>query len=211
MSVEKRVYVVGAGGHAKVVISTMRAEGYDVDAVFDDDGHKCGKQLLGVPVVGSITDLQRLGPARAVLAVGSNSARKALAARLDGMDWVRVVHPSATLHPTVRLGPGTVVFAGAIIQPDTIIGAHSIVNTGATIDHDCVIGDYVHVAPGAHLAGGVRLDEGVLLGIGSAVIPGVRIGSWATVGAGGVVVKDLDAGVVAVGAPARVVRQTESV
>lgn len=207
MGNERDVYIVGAGGHAKVVISTLHAAGYDVKGVFDDDEGKWGEQLLGVPVIGAPAELNNLSPVRALVAVGGNPIRKALVERFIKVDWVTVIHPSAEVHSSVRLGAGTVVFAGAIIQPDAIIGAHAIINTGALIDHDCVIGDYAHVAPRANLAGGVWLGEGVFLGIGSSVIPGVRIGSWTTLGAGGVAIKNLPSGAVAVGLPARVIKQ----
>jgi sugar O-acyltransferase (sialic acid O-acetyltransferase NeuD family) len=207
MSAGREVYVVGGGGHAKVVVSTLLAAGYEVEAALDDDAGAHGTRLLGVPVIGPVDELKRLGPVRAVLAIGGNRIRKKLSHRFGKVEWMSVVHPRATVHPSVRIGAGTVVFAGAIIQPDTIIGAHAIINTGATVDHDCVVGDYVHIAPGGHVAGGVRLDEGVLLGIGSAVAPGVRVGSWTTVGAGGVAVRDLPAGVTAVGVPVRILNK----
>jgi UDP-perosamine 4-acetyltransferase len=200
---DQGVYVVGAGGHAKVVVSTLQAAGYSVKAIFDDDSRKWGVRLSSIPVEGPTAEVERLERARVVLAIGDNATRRALSKRLQGADWVTAVHPDAFVHPSVRLGPGAVVFAGAVIQPDTVVGAHGIINTGATIDHDCVIGSCAHVAPGTHLGGDVRLGEGVFLGIGSSVIPGVEIDRWAVVGAGGVVVNDLPAGVVATGVPAK--------
>lgn len=203
----REVCVVGGGGHAKVVVGTLQAAGYGVRAVFDDDPGKWGSGLLGVPVRGAAGEIEGLHSARTVLAVGDNASRKRLAERFRVADWVTVVHPEAFVHPSVRLGPGTVVFAGAVVQPDTVVGAHCIINTGATVDHDCVLDDYVHVAPGANLAGGVRLGEGVIMGIGGVATPGARVGAWTTVGAGSVVIGELPAGVVAVGTPARPVRR----
>lgn len=194
--------VIGAGGHAKVVVATARAAGFDVVAVLDDDGSRRGRAILGARVEGTTAELGRWPDALALLAIGSNRVRKELAARLPAR-WATLVHPSAVVHESVRIGEGTVVFAGAVIQPDTVLGAHVIVNTAASIDHDCQVGDFAHVAPGSHLAGGVSLGEGAFLGIGAKVIPGRRVGSWATVGAGGVVIRDIGEGCVAVGVPAR--------
>ncbi|MBI5017709.1 MAG: acetyltransferase [Deltaproteobacteria bacterium] len=199
----REVYVAGAGGHAKVVLSTLLACGFAPKAIYDDAPETWGKTVLGVPVLGPIGDLAARLPLPVVVAVGSNSARKTVVARLDGAEWVTTVHPTAFVDPTVNLGPGTVVFAGAMVQTDTRIGEHCIVNTGATIDHDCVFGPFAHAAPGSHCAGGVHLGEGALLGIGACVIPGRRVGAWARVGAGATVVRDLPEGVTAVGCPAR--------
>ena len=197
------VYVVGAGGHGKVVVSTLQAAGFAVEGVFDDDPRKDGAVVLGVPVLGTIEALETHERCRAVLAIGDNAFRKELAERLRGVEWVTAVHPTAVVHPSVQVAAGTVIFAGAVIQPDTVIGVHGIVNTAATVDHDGVLGDYVHVAPGVHLAGEVRLGDGVFLGVGASVVSGRAVGDWSTVGAGGVVVRDVPAGVVAVGVPAQ--------
>src|SRR4051812_20361035 len=53
----------------------------------------------------------------------------------------------------------------------------------------------------------VAIGDGVWLGAGAIVCPGVSIGENTVVGAGSVVTRDLPAGVVAYGNPARVVRE----
>jgi sugar O-acyltransferase (sialic acid O-acetyltransferase NeuD family) len=194
--------VIGAGGHAKVVIATARAAGHHDITVHDDDPARHGERLLDAPVVGTAAAVLADPTALAVLAIGDNATRLRLA-RGARCRFATIVHPGAHVEPSVVVGAGTVVFAGCTIQPDTRIGAHVIVNTGATIDHDCAIGDGVHVAPGTHLAGNVTLGEGVFLGIGTVVIPGRTIGAWTRVGAGAAVVHDLPGGVTAVGVPAR--------
>jgi sugar O-acyltransferase (sialic acid O-acetyltransferase NeuD family) len=191
------IVVIGAGGHAKVVISTLAARGLPIAAVFDDDDTKWGMDAQGTRV--SPTERERGGSA--VIGIGDNGKRRDVASALN-FEWQTVIHPSAYVHPSARLGRGTVVFAGAVVQPDAVIGDHVIVNTGATVDHDCVVGDYAHLAPGVHLAGSVQVGEGAFLGIGSVVIPGVKIGRWSTLGAGAVAIRDLADGVVAVGVPA---------
>ena len=201
MSVRPRLVVLGGGGHAKVVISTLQAAGHTVDAVLDDDARKWGSVVLGVPVVGPIEETPAARFDLGVIAVGDNAMRKALCARIR-LSWLRVTHPAAYVHPSAQLGPGCVVFAGAVIQPEAIVGAHVIVNTAASIDHDCRVGDFVHLGPGCHLSGAVGVGEGVFLGTGSAVLPAVTIGDWTTVGAGGVVIHNLPERIVAVGVPA---------
>lgn len=194
---EDGIVVIGAGGHAKVVISTLTACGLPVAAVFDDDDIKWGMDVHGTRV--SRTERERGGSA--VIGIGDNVKRKEVARALS-FEWQTVVHPSACVDPSAKLGRGTVVFAGAIVQPGAVIGEHVIVNTGATIDRDCIVADYAHLAPGVHLAGSVHVGEGAFLGIGSVVSPGVKIGRWSTLGAGAVAIRDLADGVMAAGVPA---------
>lgn len=196
------VLVVGGGGHAKVVVATLRAAGHAVAGVLDDAPGAGGRTVLGVPVLGPVGQLgKHAGPA--VLAIGSNRVRHRLAEAYPEIEWLRVVHPAATVHTSVRVGEGTVVFAGAVLQPDAEIGRHVIINTGATVDHDSRLGDFVHVAPGSHLSGAVTVEEGGFLGVGASAAPGVTVGAWGTVGAGGVVIRDLPPNVTSVGVPAR--------
>lgn len=195
--------VVGAGGHAKVVVATARAAGLRVAAIVDDTSARWGTTVLGVPVSGPSEPVLADPEALVVLAIGDNAARRRRASGAR-CRFAAVVHPSAIVDPTVRIGAGSVVFAGTVIQPDAAIGDHAIVNTAASIDHDCVLGEAVHVAPGCRLAGNVTLGDEVFLGIGVVVIPGISIGARTLVGAGATVVRDLPADVLAAGVPARV-------
>jgi sugar O-acyltransferase (sialic acid O-acetyltransferase NeuD family) len=203
-------FVIGAGGHARVVIAAMQSAGYVIDGVLDDDEATHGSVVEGVPVIGVLTLLERYKDVCAVIAIGSNSTRRSIAARFPAVQWMVVVHSSAWIAPSVSLGAGTVVSAGAVVQPGAIVGRHCIVNTMTSVDHDCSLEDFVHLAPGVRLAGNVRVDEGALLGVAAHAIPGVRIGAWSVVGAGSTVVADLPADCVSFGNPARVRRKVIS-
>lgn len=196
----RKVVVIGAGGHAKVVISTAQAMGMQVVALYDD-GSPIGREILGVRVTGATAEAENCGYP-AVIGIGSNAVRSSLAAQI-GCEWATLVHPAATVHESVVLGPGTVIFAGVVVQPDTHIGGQAILNTGCSVDHDCIIGDAVHIGPGARLCGGVSIGEGTLVGVGAAVIPGVSIGRWSVVGAGAAVVGKHGANERLLGVPAR--------
>jgi len=201
----KILQVIGAGGHAKVVIQTARAAGFEPIAVFDDDISHQGTMLCGVPVKGKIADIHKNG-GKSVIAIGNNVLRKKLAESL-GCDWATIIHPTAVIDQTVQIGPGTVIFAGSVIQVDSRIGNHVIVNTSASIDHDCTIDNYSHIAPGCRLCGKVHVGEGTLLGVGTCVTPLLSIGSWSVIGAGATVVAEISDQVVAVGSPAKIIRK----
>jgi sugar O-acyltransferase (sialic acid O-acetyltransferase NeuD family) len=203
----RRLFLLGGGGHAKVVIDAARAAGdYDVVGTFDDDPARQGGDVLGVPIVGPICEesLAQHDVRLAVIAIGNNRVRQRLARRFDhSVQWATIVHPRAIVATSATLGRGSVAFAGAIVQPAAEIGAHVILNTACSVDHDCRVGNFAHLAPGSHVAGDVRLGDGSLIGIGAAILPGRTVGTWATVGAGAVVVHDVPDGVIAKGVPAR--------
>lgn len=205
----KKVVVIGAGGHGKVVVSTLQASGVVVDAIYDDNPKHWGTQILAVPVCGPISEISA-APQRfsGIIGIGHAGVRQRVAESLT-IEWLTAVHPRAFVHPSVKLRAGTVVFAGAVLQPNVQIGSHVIVNTSASIDHDCEIGDFVGIGPGTHLSGTVRVGDRSLLGTGCSVLPNIKIESDVTVGAGTVVINDLPAGCTIVGPAPRIVRVTE--
>jgi sugar O-acyltransferase (sialic acid O-acetyltransferase NeuD family) len=202
-----RIILFGGGGHAKVILESLRAAQPGVEiAVLDDDPEAASRTILGLPVLGTRDWLADHWPeAEVVPAIGRN------AARADFMRWLAgtgrraasVVDPSARLSPSASLGAGSFLAPGAVVNAETVIGEGVIVNTGATIDHDCRIGFAAHIAPGAHLCGGVEVGEGALVGTGAVAIPKVRIGRGAVVGAGAAVTRDVPDGARVGGVPAR--------
>jgi sugar O-acyltransferase (sialic acid O-acetyltransferase NeuD family) len=202
----RHVIVLGGGGHAEVVISTLQAAGRAVDCILDDNDEIRSSHIQGVPVVGHTDRAHDFRHLEAIIAIGDNQKRRELAERAN-LDWTIAVHPSAVVHPDVPVGPGAVVFAGAVIQPGARIGAHAIINTSATVDHDCIVGDFAHIAPGVHLGGNVSVGEGAFIGLAAVVLPNHRVGEWATLGAGSVAIADTEPGSVAVGVPSRYVRR----
>ena len=185
------------------MISVLLSCGATIAGVLDDNSDLWGRSVLGVPVLGPLSEIQNLASCSAVIGVGDNADRRAVAEQFSGIEWARVIYPGAYVNPTASIGAGTVVFPGAIIAADVVIGAHVIVSGHATVGHDTILEDFTQVAPGVHIGGGVRVGSGTLLAIGSIVCPGVQIGAGAVLAAGAVAVRDIPAGCTAFGIPAR--------
>lgn len=201
-----RTVVVGAGGHARVVLSILRT--HPQVTVIGVVAPSLGS-IRGLPLLGGDEDLASLpgqGIEAAFVAVGDNGRRMELFGRCLslGFELVNAIHPAAVIDRTVRLGRGVAIMPGAVINCDAVIGDAAIVNTSASVDHDCVIGPGSHVAPGAHLSGYVALGAGVLVGIGASVGLGapIAIGDGAVIGAGAAALRDVPAGVTVAGLPA---------
>ncbi len=208
-----RVAVIGAGGHAKVIIDLLRAGGHDVVACLD--AGREGQTVSGVPVLGHESEaLPRLaaeGVTAAFVALGDNRLRQKVAASVEkmGFEMLNAVGRSSVISPGARLGKGCAIMEGAVINADARVGDFAIINTNASIDHDCVIGAFAHVAPGSALAGGVVLGDGVFMGVGSRAIPGVTITDGAVIGAGAVVVRNIESSGTWVGVPARQINKKD--
>lgn len=198
--------VVGAGGHAKVVVELARDNGFDV--VGCTDRNTDGPAVVGAPVIGDDSTLAALfasGIGFAAVGLGANALRLKVGRQLQAIGFALppLVHSSATVSPSVRLGSGVAVMAGAVINAETSVGDFSVVNTRAGVDHEGVIGHGAHIGPGASLSGSVNVGDEAFVGVGATVLPGVCIGKAAMLGGGSVAIRDIPAGATAVGAPAR--------
>ncbi len=203
------VIVLGAGGHARVVVDVLDCLGLEVLGCVDPVAPAA--MPAGLVYLGGDEEVLARDPAAVCLAngvgsIGRPTARVRLFARFKdrGYRFATVVHPAAVLAAGVELGEGVQVMARAVIQPGCRLGDDVIVNTGAVVDHDCRLGPHVHVAPGAVLSGGVTVGPEAHVGTGAAVIQGVMLGARCVVGAGAAVVADVPAEATVVGVPARI-------
>lgn len=203
------VILIGAGGHAAVVLDALALTGRPVLGLVDDDPALTGQQRHGHAVLGVGDaifehDPQDIELVNAVGSVGRPDARAAIYERFFARDYrfAQVVHPAAVVAEHAALCEGVHIMAGAVIQSGAAIHANALVNTRAVVDHDTAIGAHTHVAPGATVCGGVAIGAACHIGAGATVIQGVRISNGAVVAAGAVVVRDVEAGATVRGVPA---------
>lgn len=203
----KKLALLGASGHGKVIADAARVSGWQSVSFFDD-AWKESKNNGCWEVVGATTDLLcRLSEFDGVIvSIGNVKSRwgKHVQLKEAGARMVSIVHPSAVISPSARIGIGTAIMAGAIVNADAAIGESCIINTGASVDHDCILENGVHVCPGAHLSGGVSVGFGSWIGVGAAVRQSIKIGSSVMAGAGAVVVNNISDGQIVFGNPAKV-------
>lgn len=198
----KKVVVIGAGGHARVIADIIKCSGDEVIGFLDD---RNPAEFPSLKILGCVDDAKAYisGGAQFVVGIGKNEAREAIVQRLGVLSYYTAVHPSAVIAYDVVIGEGTVVMANAVINTGSHVGNHCIINTAATVDHDNNLSDYVHLSPGVHLSGTVTIGKGTWLGTGVVVSNNVNICGGCTIGAGAVVIKSIKATGTYVGAPAK--------
>jgi sugar O-acyltransferase (sialic acid O-acetyltransferase NeuD family) len=200
------LYIVGAGGHGKVVLDSLISSGFNRSelCLCDDDKSRVGSNLLGVKVHNSPEIFATPGVYFHV-SIGNNGVRESVYHRLSELGGVAhcVTHPHATISRYAMVGEGCFIAAQAVVAPSVHLSRGSIVNHGAIVDHDCSVAEFVHIAPRAALGGGVSVGRAVFIGAGATVLPGLSIGRGAVIGAGAVVIDNVDENEVRVGVPAR--------
>lgn len=198
MGQTKSIYIYGASGHGLVCADIAKLNGYE-NIIFLDDkkGLKFSPELDKFDIF---------------IAIGDNGTRKTLQDKVlsFGYNIVNLIHPNAVISSSAIFGNGIVIMPGVVINAKAQIEDGAIINTGAIIEHECKIGKFAHISPNSSLAGCVKVGALTHIGIGSSVIQGIIIGKNSIIGAGSVVIRDIASNVVAVGVPAKVIKNLES-
>jgi UDP-perosamine 4-acetyltransferase len=210
------IIIIGAGGHAKVLIDALQRQSANIIGVTDSNPEKKGENILGVPVIGNDeiimtyeNDFVKL--VNAIGRVSRENKREQIfkSFKCKRYKFAHVIHNTAVLSSDVKYSEGVQIMAGSVIQPGCKIGTNSIINTGAIIDHDTFVGAHVHIAPGVTISGGVQISDGSLVGVGATIIQGIKIGANCIVAAGSVVIRDVPDGAIVMGIPAKPAKMVE--
>lgn len=207
----KKIVIIGASGHGKVVANIAKLNGYKEILFIDDDVNK--KECGQYKIIGTSKQIDSLikDDYEFAVAVGDNGIRERIFERLVNKEarLPALIHPTAVIDETVKIGKGTVVMANAVINSSSSIGKACIVNTATSIDHDCVIGNYVHVSPGVNIAGMVTVGFKTWIGVGATIINNLNIGEECIIGAGCVVIKEVKDRIKIVGNPQKIVNRAK--
>jgi sugar O-acyltransferase (sialic acid O-acetyltransferase NeuD family) len=214
--------LIGSGGFGRETVEVVRAinaacDGsprWDLLGFLDDDPGRWGTERSGTRILGGIDALSELPDPAVVVCTGhpgDYTSKQRIVERLDlpAERYATLVHPTAAVPASCRLGEGSVVLAGVVATVDVRVGAHAGIMPHVVLTHDDRLDDYVTVGAGARVAGAVHVRDGAYLGSGCLIRESLTIGPWALVGMGAVVTRDVPGGEVWAGTPARYVRRVE--
>jgi sugar O-acyltransferase (sialic acid O-acetyltransferase NeuD family) len=217
MANNKDYVLWGSSGHAKVLSEIIKSQGGSVIALFDNN-YQANTCLEGVPIYHGnegfedwIIEQKRPDLISAAVAIGGNRGkdRQIIASKFEtsGLNINTLVHSSAVISESVKIGRASQVLANSVVSSGVLIGQSCILNNSTNVDHECQIGDGVHIAPGAILCGCVVVGDNSMIGAGAIILPRLEIGRGSVVGAGAVVTHNVPSNVVIVGNPARIIRK----
>lgn len=192
---QKKVVIIGASGHARVIADIVISSGDEIVGFLDDNMDIQGSVIFEDKIVLGTTkeeDVEKYKDNYFIIGIGSNRVRKLISEKYSNLKWYTAIHPNAIIGSNIEIGEGTVLMAGTVINTGTKIGKHCIVNTCSSLDHDNILEDFVHISPGAHLAGTVKIMEGTWICAGVTVINNITIGSNNVIGAGATVIKNIE-------------------
>lgn len=214
---KEKVLIVGASGHAKVIIDIFEKEAkYEIAGLIDLPKNK-GKFFFGYNILGSEEDLPGLlkvyPECKIFIAVGDTWLRHKIVEKVINIvpqiEFISAIHPSAILARGIVLGKGVAIMAGVIINSDCTIGDFTILNTNSSLDHDCIMQEYSCLLPNAVVGGGVEIGSFSVVSIGAVILHGIKIGDHSIIGAGAVLTSNCDNNIIMYGIPARKIRARE--
>jgi sugar O-acyltransferase (sialic acid O-acetyltransferase NeuD family) len=206
--VKRKLFIYGAGGLGREILSMVKMHDDFEPAGFIDDVKPSGTLISSIPVIGGAAIFASFRePVEVIVAIGDPASKEKAISRINNpmVSFPVLKHPSALLQDaeSIVFGEGTVVCAGSILTTNIGIGRHGLINLNVTIGHDVHVGDFCSVMPSANIAGEVQIGKGVLIGSGANVRNRIRIGDYAVIGMGAVVVKNVLDGKTVVGVPAK--------
>jgi len=200
---QNEISIFGAGGYAKEAYEIITASNnFSIKNFVVSDDHYDYKTFMGHPVIKQ-SEFSKIKTSL-VIAIGDVDTRKKIVDSLPReINYQTIIHPSAIISPSLKIGVGSIISAHAVISIDVAIGEHAQINFHSSIGHDCNIGDFFTACPGARISGSCNIGNQVFLGTNCSLRQNLDIADKVNIGIGAVVLRDIDAQGTYFGNPAR--------
>ncbi|MEO8368109.1 MAG: NeuD/PglB/VioB family sugar acetyltransferase [Candidatus Solibacter sp.] len=205
----KNLVIISAGSFGREVY-LWAAETIDAGAPFRIKGFLDGRRNeldgfdYGAKILGDVESYSIEEDDVFVSAIGEpmDKPRYCVPIIEKGGRFVNVIHRTANIGKTARLGTGIVLGPFASVTADARVGDHVSVGALSNLGHDCVVGDWCQISSHVAVNGRAEVGEGAFIGSQACLIPRVKVGAWSHVGAGSVVVRNVEPYVRVFGNPA---------
>lgn len=207
--------IIGAKGFAKEVLEVLHQLNQLENLCFYDDVNNDVHNKLydKFPVLRTTLEASMYFKATSkkfTIGIGNPILRKKLYDKFTSLGG----EFTSTISPFAQVGffgnqieTGCNIMTGTIITSDIQIKKGTLINLNCTIGHDSIIGNFVELSPGVHISGNCKIGDFTVFGTNATMLPKLNVGKNVIVGAGSVVTKDLPDNCVAVGIPAKIIKE----
>lgn len=193
-----RLIIVGAGSLGREVINWAAdlfesGDLPELSGFIDDTGNTLRAYEYGLSYFGSIDSFAPRDGDKLIICISDPLSKQKIVSQLKdkGASFLTIIHPSAVIARSAKIGEGVVVCPNSFISADASIGNFVTVNGLSSIGHDVKIGDFTTLSAHVDLTGWVSVGEECFFGTGAKVLPKVIIGARSRVGAGTVIVRNV--------------------
>lgn len=212
----KKLFIYGAGGLGRGVmelaeIINSKNNTWEIKGFIDDNKMIKDKIINGYKVY-SFKDIKNEYNSNNVeisVAIGDPYIKKIIIEDIEKLNckFASLIHPNCYISKWNKIGKGVIIRDGCSISTNVMIHDYVIINMNCSIGHDVAINDYVTISPGSNISGNVNIGDTTYIGSGVNIRDELTIGDNTIIGIGSTVVKDIPSEVVAVGNPAKILKQ----
>jgi sugar O-acyltransferase (sialic acid O-acetyltransferase NeuD family) len=207
--------IIGAKGFAKEVLEVLHQSNqlehiYFYDDVNEDIGDFLYNKFTILKNETQAKELFKTISPKFTIGIGNPYLRFKLFEKFSDLGGVL----RSTISPYARIGnfgntisDGCNIMTSTVLTNDIHVGKGVLINLCCTIGHDVFIEDFVEICPDVNISGNCKIGKFTFIGTNSTILPNVVIGQNVIIGAGSVVTKDIPDNSLAIGIPAKVVKE----
>lgn len=202
--------IYGSGGAGRGAKEIADIQGIWEDIIFIDDTVPTDmfKNIRRMPFEQFRNEFSPQ-QAKIVIAMGEPQHKIMLFHKVQdyGYCFGNVIHPTVYISPDAKLGEGIIAQMGCMVAVDASVGNNVTLEQYAVVAHDSVIEDHAQISAFVMIAGHCRVGMGTYIGIGSLLRDEIKVGRDSIISMGSVVQRDVPDNVIAMGNPARVLKE----
>lgn len=205
----KNLVIIGAGGLAReiydlAIICSQNENLFKIKGFLSKED--TGIAAMGYPpIISTLIDYEIEESDLFFCAIGNVQNRKRVVEHIikKGGEFINLIHPTAILSPSVKLGIGIGIKSHCVISSDVEIDSFSFLQSSVIMGHDVKIGKFCQINSFAFFAGHVKINNNATINAGAKLLQNVVVEEQAIVGIGSVVISKVKAGTTVFGNPAR--------
>lgn len=203
------IIIVGAGGFAREVYywvnDTFSKESYKIKGFLSYNQKDLNGYNIKGGIIGNDDNYKIEENDRFIIAIGDIDIKKRAINKLKkrGAKFISLIHPTALIIPTVKIGEGVVICPYCLVSDNVRLDDFVMMNTYASCGHDVKVGKYSILSPYVALNGFVKLENEVFVGTHATVISYKKVGFQSKISANSVVMRNVPSKCMVFGVPGK--------